>query len=44
VFYFWARREQSKRVFTVPERIIFAVAIIGAVAGVVGLVSGRIPL
>jgi len=42
--YFWARREQSKRLFTVPERIIFAVAIIGAITGVFGLVSGRIPL
>jgi arginine:ornithine antiporter/lysine permease len=42
--YFWARREQSKQVFTIPERIIFVVAIIGALAGVVGLVSGRIPL
>ena len=44
VLYFWARHEQSKRVFTTPERIIFAVAIIGAVAGVLGLISGRIPL
>jgi arginine:ornithine antiporter/lysine permease len=42
--YFWARHEQSKRVFTAPERAIFVVAIIGAVAGVLGLVSGRIPL
>lgn len=42
--YFWARREQSKQVFTIPERIIFVVASIGAVAGVVGLISGRIPL
>ena len=44
VLYFWARREQSKRVFTTPERVIFAVAIVGAVAGVLGLVSGRIAL
>jgi len=44
VLYFWARREQSKRVFTTPERVIFVVAIIGAVAGVIGLVSGRIAL
>jgi len=42
--YFWARREQSKQVFTTPERIIFVVAIIGAIIGVFGLVSGRIPI
>jgi arginine:ornithine antiporter / lysine permease len=42
--YFWARHEQRQRVFTTPERIIFVVAIIGAVAGVLGLISGRIPL
>ena len=44
VLYFWSRREQNKQVFTIPERVIFAVATIGAVVGVLGLISGRIPL
>jgi arginine:ornithine antiporter/lysine permease len=42
--YFWARREQNKHVFTAIEWVIFAVAVIGAVIGIHGLVTGYITI
>ena len=42
--YFWARREQNKRVFTAVEWVIFAVAVIGAVIGIHGLATGYITI
>jgi len=42
--YIWARREQSKTVFTSIDWIIFIVAVIGAVIGIYGLVTGMITL
>jgi arginine:ornithine antiporter/lysine permease len=42
ILYFWARREQSKQVFTPAERFIFAIAVLGAVVGIAGLATGRI--
>jgi arginine:ornithine antiporter/lysine permease len=42
--YFWARREQNKRVFTPVEWVIFAVALIGAVIGIHGLATGYITI
>ena len=42
--YIWARREQSKTVFTSVDWIIFIVAIIGAVIGIYGLATGMITL
>ena len=44
ILYIWTRREQGKSLFTTPEWIIFGVAIVGAVAGVAGLVTGGITL
>jgi arginine:ornithine antiporter/lysine permease len=44
VLYIWARREQSKTVFTSVDWIIFIVAIIGAVIGIYGLATGMIAL
>jgi len=44
ILYVWTRREQGKSLFTTPEWIIFGVAIVGAVAGVAGLVTGGITL
>lgn len=40
--YIWARREQGQTVFTTVEWIIFAFVLIGAVAGIGGLLSGYI--
>ncbi|MFT4171084.1 MAG: basic amino acid/polyamine antiporter [Rhodocyclaceae bacterium] len=42
--YAWARREQGQRLFTHTERIVFAVAVMLAIAAVVGLVRGSITL
>src|SRR5262249_3689202 len=42
--YIWTRREQGKRVFKMSDWIIFAIAVAGAVAGVVGLITGTITL
>ncbi|MBB5410065.1 arginine:ornithine antiporter/lysine permease [Paraburkholderia sp. HC6.4b] len=42
--YIWARREQNKNVFIVSDWIIFIVAIIGAIIGIYGLVTGRIAI
>jgi arginine:ornithine antiporter/lysine permease len=40
--YFWARREQNKRVFTAAEWVVFTAAVVGAVVGIHGLVAGYI--
>jgi len=42
--YFWARREQNRRLFTAVEWVIFAVAVIGAVIGIHGLATGYITI
>lgn len=42
VLYFWARREQKLRLFSPAELIVFAVALIAALAGAWGLISGAI--
>lgn len=44
VLYLWARLEQNKKVFTAIEWIIFIVAVIGAVIGIHGLVTGYITI
>ena len=44
VLYIWARREQGKTVFKPSDWVIFIVAIIGAVAGIHGLVTGSITI
>lgn len=42
--YIWSRREQNESVFKTSDWIIFALLIVGAVAGVHGLVSGSITI
>ena len=42
--YIWARREQGKTVFTTSDWIIFIIAVIGAVIGIYGLVTGMITI
>ena len=44
VLYFWTRWEQGKKMFTPIEWIIFLVAVIGAVIGIHGLVTGYITI
>ena len=44
LLYFWARREQNKTIFTRVEWVIFAVATLGCVAGIVGLATGSIAI
>jgi arginine:ornithine antiporter/lysine permease len=44
VLYVLARRENGRRVFTVAEAVLFGVIVLGAVAGVAGLVTGRLTL
>lgn len=44
LLYFWARREQNKQVFTPVEWVVFAAAVIGAVIGIHGLVTGYITI
>lgn len=44
VLYIWTRREQGKRVFKPLDWILFGIAVICAVAGVYGLISGRFTL
>src|SRR5215472_3627998 len=44
LLYIWARREQNLKVFKPVDIIIFVIAIIGALAGVYGLASGRISI
>ena len=42
ILYFWARREQNARLFIPRELFIFAVMLIGAAIGLLGLVTGYI--
>jgi len=42
--YFWARREQGRRVFTTVEWVIFIVAVVGAAIAIHGLVTGYITI
>jgi len=42
--YYWARREQGRRLFTGWELAVFIVAFIGCVAAIVGLVRGWIAI
>jgi arginine:ornithine antiporter/lysine permease len=42
--YIWTRREQGKVVFKPLDWIIFGIAVVGAVAGVYGLIAGAITL
>jgi arginine:ornithine antiporter/lysine permease len=44
LLYIWARREQNLKVFKPVDIIIFVIAIIGALAGIYGLASGRIAI
>jgi arginine:ornithine antiporter / lysine permease len=44
VLYIWARREQNAAVFKTGDIVIFALAIIGALVGVYGLISGMIQI
>lgn len=44
LLYIWARREQNLKVFKPVDILIFVIAIIGALAGVYGLASGRIAI
>ena len=44
ILYYMTRREQSKQVFTTAEWIVFLVAVVGAIVGVVGLATGRISI
>ena len=44
LLYIWARREQNLKVFKPLDIFIFVIAIIGALAGVYGLASGRIAI
>jgi len=44
LLYIWARREQNLKVFKPVDIIIFVIAIVGALAGVYGLASGRIAI
>jgi arginine:ornithine antiporter / lysine permease len=44
ILFFMARREQGKRVFKPAELLLFVVAIVGAVVGVVGLAAGWISI
>ena len=42
LLYFWARREQNKKLFTPVEWIVFLVTVVGAIVGLHGLVTGYI--
>ncbi|MBB3595262.1 arginine:ornithine antiporter/lysine permease [Rhizobium sp. BK529] len=45
ILYFWARREQGKKIFnTVTDWVIFAAAVIGCVAAIVGLSTGYLTI
>jgi arginine:ornithine antiporter / lysine permease len=44
VLYFWTRREQNKKIFTPIEWVIFIIAVVGAVIGIHGLVTGYITI
>ncbi len=42
ILFFMARLEQGRRVFTTPEKVMFAVAALGAVAAIYGISTGLI--
>jgi arginine:ornithine antiporter/lysine permease len=42
--YIWARRERNKQIFSRIELIIFIIAIIGAILGIIGLALGYITI
>ncbi|WAC29292.1 basic amino acid/polyamine antiporter [Ancylobacter sp. SL191] len=42
LLYFWARREQKARVFTRAELLVFAITVLAAAVGAVGLLTGTI--
>lgn len=42
--YIWARRERHKQIFTRVEGVIFILAIVGAIIGIIGLATGYITL
>ena len=44
VLFFMTRREQNRRLLSPAEAVLFAVVIIGALVGIVGLVTGRITI
>ncbi|NKZ14617.1 amino acid permease [Mycolicibacterium septicum DSM 44393] len=44
VLYVMARRERSLRVFSAPEAVLFVVILLGAVAGIAGLITGQIQI
>jgi arginine:ornithine antiporter/lysine permease len=44
ILYIWARREQGKTLFTPVEWVVFAVAVIGCIVGIHGLVTGYITI
>jgi len=44
ILYIWTRREQSKPVFNTPGWIIFGIAVVGAIAGIIGLITRTITL
>ncbi|MEN4918202.1 basic amino acid/polyamine antiporter [Achromobacter spanius] len=44
ILYFWARREQGRSVFTGWELTVFIVALVGALAAIVGLIYGWIAI
>lgn len=44
VLFVMARREQGRRLFSPGERLILAISVTGAIAGVVALASGRISI
>jgi arginine:ornithine antiporter / lysine permease len=44
LLYFWARREQNKRVFGPMEWVVFAALVVGAVIGIHGLATGYITI
>jgi arginine:ornithine antiporter/lysine permease len=44
LLYVWTRREQARRVFSPIDLAIFALAVLGAIGGVYGLVTGAITI
>jgi arginine:ornithine antiporter/lysine permease len=44
VLYAFARRELGARLFTTPGLVVFIVVLIGAIVGVIGLITGFISI
>lgn len=44
ILYVMTRREQGARLFSTPERVLFAVAVAGAIVGLHGLVTGYLTI